>query len=64
MYRFLCYTVLFDKLFNKTTEGTEEKWSDWAGGLIRQLKNSAIFPTGALKSGLNFEGGRNMQGSS
>ena len=45
-----------------TTEGTEQKWSVWAGGLIERLKMSAILLNRVFKSGLCMKGGPNKQG--
>ena len=45
-----------------TTTGTEQKWSHWAGDLIRD-KMDGFLSRRALKSGLNGEGGPNKQWS-
>ena len=55
--------IIQSKLLNKNSEGTEQKWCLWAGDLIRQVKISAVLSNGALKSGLNMEGGPIKQGS-
>ena len=50
-------------LSNETTEGTEQTWSHWAGGLIRKVQVSAVLSNRPLESGLKMKGGRSKQGS-